>query len=315
MKTLRTRLACAISAGAMLLSLPACAQQSLPSPVASTQVAAESVEMASGEGPALWKVADEDTTIYMFGTVHALPADVDWNSGAVSDALMSADELVTEIDLTPEAMAGMQAIIMEKAVLTDGRTLRGLMTDEQRTGYEAGMTKMDIPPAALDQFEPWFAALQIANAAMAKAGISPDSGVEKVLEETIAQGTGRGALETLEFQLSIFDELPEELQLAYLLETVEQSDEIAPMLQQIIDGWAVGDVESVATLLNESMEEDPLFAERLLYARNANWAVWIDERLDQPGIVFMAVGAAHLAGEKSVQDLLAERGITNVRIQ
>ena len=306
------KLALSTASISLIFSATACAQQQKPTPIATTQVAASEVELG---GPALWKVADEDTTIYMFGTVHALPANVDWNSGAVNDALMSADELVTEIDLTPETMAGMQAIIMEKALLTDGRTLRSLMSDEQRTQYEAGLARIGIPAAALDPLEPWFAALQVANAAMAKAGISPDMGVEKVLEEAIAPGTGRGALETLEFQLSIFDELPEELQLEYLLETVEQSEEIAPMLQTIIDGWAVGDVDAVAALLNESMAEDPLFAERLLYARNANWAVWIDERLDRPGIVFMAVGAGHLAGEKSVQLLLEERGITNVRVQ
>ena len=32
-------------------------------------------------GPALWKVADKDTTIYLFGTVHALPKDVPWMRG------------------------------------------------------------------------------------------------------------------------------------------------------------------------------------------------------------------------------------------
>ena len=59
----------------------------------------------------------------------------------------------------------------------------------------------------------------------------------------------------------------------------------------------------------------PILTERLFYARNANWAAWIDDRLDTPGSVFMAVGAGHLAGEKSVQDYLAERNISVTRIQ
>ncbi len=50
-------------------------------------------------GPALWKVADEDTTIYLFGTVHALPKDVPWMRGAIGPALAASDTLVTEVDL------------------------------------------------------------------------------------------------------------------------------------------------------------------------------------------------------------------------
>ena len=71
----------------------------------------------------------------------------------------------------------------------------------------------------------------------------------------------------------------------------------------------------LAAMIKESAESDPVLADRLFYNRNANWAGWIDERLDAPGTVFMAVGAGHLAGEKSVQDYLAQRNITVTRVQ
>jgi len=62
-------------------------------------------------------------------------------------------------------------------------------------------------------------------------------------------------------------------------------------------------------------DDDPAFAERLLIGRNRNWAEWLDERLDRPGTVFVAVGAGHLAGKESVQDQLAARGIGAARVQ
>ena len=49
--------------------------------------------------------------------------------------------------------------------------------------------------------------------------------------------------------------------------------------------------------------------------RNANWAEWIDTRLDTPGTVFVAVGAGHLAGTKSVQDYLAAKDIAVTRVK
>ena len=58
-----------------------------------------------------------------------------------------------------------------------------------------------------------------------------------------------------------------------------------------------------------------VLAEALLYARNDRWAEWIDTRMDSPGTVFVAVGAGHLAGAKSVQDYLTARGFTVDRVQ
>jgi uncharacterized protein YbaP (TraB family) len=67
-------------------------------------------------------------------------------------------------------------------------------------------------------------------------------------------------------------------------------------------------------VMNEGMT-DPAVAEALLYNRNANWAEWIDTRMDTPGTVFIAVGAGHLAGARSVQDYLGAKGITVTRVK
>ena len=61
--------------------------------------------------------------------------------------------------------------------------------------------------------------------------------------------------------------------------------------------------------------DDQRLAEALLYNRNEKWAGWVDDRMDRPGTVFIAVGAGHLAGERSVQDFLGERGFTVTRVQ
>ncbi len=294
------------------LAAPLAAQeQSLPTPVATEMVAAEEMQL---DGPALWKVADEDTTIYLFGTVHSLPADVDWYSGTVADALDRSGELVTEIDSTPESLAAMQQIIVSKALLSEG-TLRELMDEEQRATYETALTKISLPLNSFDSMEPWFAALMLSNTALMQQGFSPEAGAETVLEATVGDTKVRGALETIEFQMSIFDDLPLDAQMRFLLEGAEEIDTLADELQKMVDEWAVGDAEGLAALLNDAFENDPLLADRLLYSRNANWAVWIDDRLDAPGTVFMAVGAGHLAGKNSVQDLLAQRGITTFRVQ
>ena len=304
----------ATAAGLALFALQACS--TLPDEAAVAAVAEEAAaELAAERGPALWKVADEDTTIYIFGTVHALPAEVDWYSGPVKAALDSSGSLVTEVDMTPEVLASMGQTIAAKGMFNDGRTLRGVMTDEQQAKFEAGIAKLGIPAEALDPLEPWFAAINIAQILLQSAGYDGENGVEKVLEATVAEGTERVALETVDFQLSIFDELPMENQIAFLLQTVEDPQAGIAMLDSIIAEWAEGDAEALGNMLQEANASDPLVTARLFHQRNANWAGWIDERLDTPGTAFMAVGAGHLAGENSVQDYLGQRGISVSRIQ
>ncbi|GAB5347623.1 TraB/GumN family protein [Alteriqipengyuania sp. 357] len=312
MTSMMKKLAAGCAAIALSFGTAACAQEANTSDVASASTAIAD----SGSGaPALWRVADEDTTIYIFGTVHALPDDVEWYSGPVKTALDESDTLVTEVDMTPGAQAEIGALVGQIAVLPEDTTLRSLLTDEQRLVYEATLTDMGLPVAALDRLEPWMAALSISQIALQQAGITGENGTEKVLEGIVGEAKGRDALETAAFQLAIFDELPQEAQIDYLMEMIAEIDQMVPMLQEIIGEWSEGDVAQLGALMNEALEADPVLAERLLYARNANWAVWIDDRLDAPGTIFMAVGAGHMAGNQKLQDKLAARGIEMVRVQ
>lgn len=281
---------------------------------AETAPAPAETQEAGVATPALWKVADEDTTIYLFGTVHALPEGIEWYHGPVAKAFNSSDILVTEIKMSPEAMAMTQQLVMTKGVLPQGETLRGLLSDEQRAAYEAALAKLELPPAAFDRFEPWYGAMMLTMLPLLKQGYSTDAGVEKVLETKAGEELERGALETVEEQLSIFDNLPPETQIEFLMETVDAVDEIKALLDAMVAEWAEGDAADLARLMNEGLT-DPVLADRLLYNRNANWAEWIDTRMDAPGTVFVAVGAGHLAGEQSVQDKLAEIGIETSRVR
>src|SRR5438270_13264777 len=46
--------------------------------------------------PALWEVSDPDTTIYLFGTIHLLPDDLQWRTPTFDQAVASSQQLVVE---------------------------------------------------------------------------------------------------------------------------------------------------------------------------------------------------------------------------
>lgn len=278
------------------------------------EAAGETALPSGPEGPALWKVADEDTTIYLFGTVHALKPDVQWYDAEIDAALRSADTVVTEIKMDPESEAAMQQMALQRGMFTDGTTLRSVLDEEQTAKYEAALAGMGIPAATFDPFEPWMAGLTLTMLPLLQKGYDPNSGVDKIILGKSGD-TAKDALETVEFQLGIFDGMPMDQQVEFMISAAEGAGEAEAMLDKMVAEWVEGDAEGLADVMNEGMEGEG-FAEVLLYNRNANWAEWIESRLETtPGTVFIAVGAGHLAGERSVQDYLAERGIETTRVQ
>ena len=298
--------AACVSATALLSASPALADDHLLDTVE---------ELPSGpEGPALWKVSDEDTTIYLFGTVHVLPSDLVWYDAEIDQALSASDTIVTEIAMDPATEAKQQMLAQQKGVFTNGTTLRSLLNEEQRVAYESALARLGVPASSFDPLEPWLTTLTLTFLPLMQQGYDPASGVEKVILSKAGEQS-LAALETIEFQLDMFDSMPMEKQVTFMMEAVEAMPEVKATLDGMVERWAEGDADGLAVLMNEDLA-DPVLADTLLYSRNENWAEWIEDRLEStPGTVFMAVGAGHLAGKQSVQDYLVERGIQSERVQ
>ncbi len=262
--------------------------------------------------PALWVVKDADTTVYLFGSVHILKPGLGWFDDGIKTAFDSSDQLILELVEPPAAET--QALFGKLAMDQQGKALRSKMTDADRAVYEAAVTKLGIPTAALDPFDPWAAAITISLLAIQKSGFDPNSGVEKQL--TAAANAAKkpiGGLETMEFQLGVFDTLPESEQIAFLVETAKQIDDAGANMDKMVDLWGAADSEKLAQLMNEGMTSRTLY-DALLTKRNANWAKWISARMAKPGVTFIAVGAGHLAGDTSVQSLLPAYGLSATRV-
>jgi len=261
-------------------------------------------------GPALWRVSDADTTIYLFGTVHALPQGKEWFDGRIERAFTSADEMVTEVDVSDQSASA--AAMQQAGMLPEGTSLRALMTPDNRQQFEAALVGLGLPVEALDRLEPWMATLTMSLLPLLQQGYQTESGVEVALSAR-AGDKRRAALETVAQQIDLFDGMPMDAQLTFLDKTVEAMPEAKGSLDAMVEEWIVGDADGLAALLNAELD-DPVLYERLLTRRNANWAGWIEQRLEQPGTVFIAVGAGHLAGADSVQRHLVRRGLKVERV-
>ena len=240
-------------------------------------------------GPALWVVQDRDTTIFLFGTFHALDSQLGWFNRSVRAAFDASDQLVLET-LVPEDPAELHSILARNA-----------LADEPQSGQ---------PVVSADRAPSFVASAGQAMSAGRSMGISVDHGADAVLRRAAnAGGKPVGGLESFEFQLRMFSTLPPPPGQA-----ARQAGDMGRMIGSMQSAWKRGDNDSFAAVLGNVRIQSPQAYKTLFTDRNATWANWIADRMHQPGTVFVAVGTGHLIGPDSVQQYLAARGIASARI-
>jgi hypothetical protein len=259
--------------------------------------------------PGLWMVKDADTTIYLFGTVHLLPHDTDWHFPALDQALAGSQKMYVEI--VDDDQANMAALVLRYG-MDMAHPLSSLLTpfDRGRLERAARLAKVPGGMAALEVMRPWLAALTLTIAPLTQAGLDPAQGVDRQLRAAMEKaGKPVNGLETAEQQIRFLADMPQSMQLALLRSTLQDTDRASVELKALIDAWKAGDDAAIARLENDLMKrENPQLYQRLMVERNETWARQIAGMLRQPGTVFIAVGAAHLAGPDSVQAQLKKLG-------
>ena len=286
--------------------------QTAPAPAPAPAPAAAAAKLQDAD-PALWVVKDKDTTIYLFGTVHALKPGLSWFDEAVKKAFDSSDTLMLEI-VSPDP-AKMQSLVMAKALNPPNVTLTERLPAADRPLLAKAVADLGLPAGAMDKVQPWFAATNLAVLPLFKLGYTAEYGPETVLAKAAAdEKKPVGGLETVEDQIGYLADMPDDMQIGFLHGTLKDLPKMADTMSGMVTAWSAGDPDKLASFINEGIADQPALAKRLLFDRNARWAQWIKARLATPGTVFIAVGAGHLAGKQSVQDQLAALKIKTVRI-
>lgn len=259
--------------------------------------------------PAIWRIADADSEIWLYGTVHLLPPDLQWRGPEFETAFGAAEELVTETDASDTSIARLS---QELGALPAGETLAARLSGDNAQRLDRAARRLGVDPAALQRQRPWLAALQLSYAAAVRAGHRPEAGVEAVLTpQARARGMRVSYLETPEQQVRILASLTPADEMRFLLLTLDDVDEGAQALTLMDEAWARGDVEALEALLEPQWRNaGPAIHDAIILERNRAWADAIEARLAGSGRIFVAVGAAHLVGDGNVVDLLRERGIT-----
>ena len=261
------------------------------------------------KGPNLWSISDEDTTVYIFGTIHILNQEVEWITPAFQEAFANADGLILEISPDQNDPATIQPLIGKYGLLPAGESIKDRLSEENYTKMVEVLEGLGAPGKALDAMRPWLAGIFLSVQVAGQHGFLPEFGVEKVLEASALENNiPIYGLETAEYQISSLASLSDESQDTMLKLTLEEIEDIEETFITMRDLWLAGDVDGLDKLLNEDMEKIPGLAEAILYQRNRNWIGEIAGIMEVEGTFVMAVGTGHLVGEQNVLLLLEAAG-------
>ncbi len=259
--------------------------------------------------PAMWVIKDNDSTIYLIGTVHLLRHGTEWDATKVKKAVTDSTQLWLEaVDVDdPVAIAP----VVAQYGMDIEHPLSSKLNPTQKQKLASVAESYGLSAETLDSMKPWMAAMFLTVLPMQKAGFDPNAGIDQVLK---AQATKEGdkvfGFETAEQQVRFFADLSEADQIAFLEQTLTDVEKGIGELDKIAEAWIKGDVETIGRLLDTELKKQaPTLYQKLLVQRNVAWADQIVKILKGSGVQQIAVGAAHLAGPDSVQAQLAKRGI------
>lgn len=305
-----------------LIALVAALGLAAPSPAAPAAAARPASPAARAEPrPAIWLLADADTRIYLFGTVHVLHPELRWRSAALNRVVREAQELVLELDDAEMANGGPEAM----GTMQRGASVPVLqrVTPDRRAALTRLLADLQIAEGSLDALETWAVAVILGVGQMARDYVGPGEtdlaaasaalpGVEEVLTaEFRASGRPISGVETAADQIGAFRGMPPAVQQAMLDETIDAYANGEEGGDPDETDWVQGNLDGIAAEM-ESLP--PELYEALVTRRNRHFADWLAARLDRPGTVLFAVGAGHLAGRVSVQSMLESRGLRVTRL-
>lgn len=241
--------------------------------------------------PALWAISDHDTTIFLFGTFHALDASTDWFSPTIRAALDASDQLVLET-IVPSTPGELRGTLIRHQLLSEPVAGAPIIADGSAPGF-VGSARRTM-------------------AASRELGMTVEMGADSVLRRTAeAQGKAVAGLESFDAQLGMFTTIS---RIAPSGGSNGQQLDHHATVDRLRIAWKAGVSSAFATMLGSMQSQSPETYRILFVDRNQRWADWIARRLDQPGVTFVAVGAGHLSGGDSVQVNLARRGIRSNRV-
>jgi uncharacterized protein YbaP (TraB family) len=294
------------------MTLPKSTRRGLRRGLADALLLASLASFAGGahaDGAAVWSMQGARNTVYLAGSVHALPKDHAELSPQLELAYQAADVIVMEVDLDDLNPLEAVEFLTSHGTLPEGQTLATVIGAKHYADIVKLANSVGLPEPAISRLEPWAAAMVLTQFALMKSGYDPQLGVDMQLSERArTDHKPIDGLETVVEQLGIFDARSIGEQSKFLIDSANDVPKLHDDLDRLIGAWRKGDLRGMEREFNKERAAAPALYDELLGARNRRWLPKIEALLDSDRNDLVLVGTLHFVGRDGLLELLTRAG-------
>ncbi len=269
------------------------------------------------DGPALWKITDRDSTLFLFGTVHLLPDGTDWQRRDMGAAFASVGTVFFETPDDDKSALKSSILQRQYGLYDSGERLSDKLDTANINRLTAAAHNADVPLARLERFKPWLAADILSLAAADKAGLKYTNSADSLLR-TKAKQAGKSIynLETIETYFKAVADHPEDLQMQAFVQTIKTFDTMVANTQAVNAAWLIGDIARLEEdMLIPAQSQSPIIYDALFTKRNAKWVKILDDFMKGDNNAMAVVGVGHLIGQDGLPTRFENLGYNVERVQ
>lgn len=261
----------------------------------------------------LWEVNGKSlsTPSYVYGTIHMIGADDFFLTDPTQAVFKTAERITFEINMEDMFNISSLFAMMGSAMMDNGTTLKDLISEEDYTLVKEFFDEKGMPLFLFEKIKPLFLSALTAEAGE-EGGSMQDGSIKsyemEFMEMAKKEEKEMAGLETVEFQMGIFDSIPYKDQAQMLVDGIKGDDTGSSEFEQMVELYKAQDIHGMQNYF-EGDEGIAEFEDVLLITRNKNW-IPIMEKMMAEKPTFFAVGAGHLGGPMGVLQLLREAGYT-----
>lgn len=211
-------------------------------------------------GPGLWRVSRDGHMLYILGTQSPLPKRMIWLSRDVEQVIAASQEAIKPPRVKVDADIGIiRGALLIPSMLKarrnpDDQTLRQVLTPELYARWEVLKTRYLGRDKGVEKWRPIFAARELYEAALKRAGLAESGIVSPVVDKAIKQHGLKVTTPLLSFKVEQPRQALKEFagtQLddsACFRATLDRVENDLPLMAARANAWAVGDIPTLRAL-------------------------------------------------------------------
>ncbi len=258
----------------------------------------------------LWEVKSDSASVFLFGSVHLADNKMYPLSPIIEESFEKSDKLVVELNMLELDQMKYQTQIMKKGYYQGDETIKPHLNEEVYKLLKEYLEKHKLPLESMIKMKPGLLSMQLTLTHLMKIGYSPQEGLDFHFLQKAKGKKEILELETLEDQMKLFFEAPNEN--AFMKYSIISLQDAEAEMNAMIAAWKTGDHKRLEEIMiTEPLKEYPelLPVFRFLFIdRNYGMTKKIQEYLKTEETYFVVVGAGHLVGDEGIINLLKKEG-------